>query len=76
VRAHIMRNASTAKPKIAPAALNGRGGAPKISSGIQTGPKDHKRQHQIYDHSDTDRPVAHGECREREHSSGIPGWNA
>jgi hypothetical protein len=32
---HITRNAGTAKPKIAPTALNGRGGAPKSSTGIQ-----------------------------------------
>jgi hypothetical protein len=33
--AAVTRNAGNAKPRIAPTALNGRGGAAKISTGIQ-----------------------------------------
>lgn len=42
-----MRNAGSAKPKTAPMALNGRGGAPKNSTGIQLAQKITKRQHQV-----------------------------
>jgi hypothetical protein len=37
--AAVMRNAGSAKPKTAPMALNGRGGAPKNSTGIQLAQK-------------------------------------
>ena len=37
--AAVMRNPGSAKPKTAPMALNGRGGAPKNSTGIQLAQK-------------------------------------